>query len=457
MKKAFFYIWLFSIPFLSISPWQKIIFTKIPVGVIFFLVFVFLVFLNYDGLRIAKVKEIFRKNGLVYFFLFSFVLWNILSLFFNWKNISSPAYMLEAVGLKGPYYYNFIFLSYFLLNVGIFVFVSRYFYEKKEIIKALKVLLIASGMASLYGILTIWGFMLGIVKELVFAAHYVPRLYGTALEPQSFGNYLLPIVFFGIFFAFYKKYEFFSAFSFFLVFLAFFMTFSIGAWVGAFVGLLFLIVVSIKLVSINQWLKLAGFLIMILFFGLCFNSFLYPSYYEALFKYSTKIQVWKVNKESNILTSKFANRSDILYKHSSSEVFDDKATRLWMAQTAVNMFRAHPIIGIGPGNYGFLYNSYRPKNTPIKDFIERAHNAYLQLLGETGLVGLLLFTAFLSLILFESAKRFLFLQDLEARLLGLAIFSGFIGLLVQGFSYGIFQHVHTWVVLGLLMAAKDNI
>ena len=162
--------------------------------------------------------------------------------------------------------------------------------------------------------------------------------------------------------------------------------------------------------------------------------------------------------ELQSITKRIATiEGEVLYKYSNAEAVDDKVTRAWMAQAAMNMFKSNPVIGIGPGNYGFLYNDYRPKNSPIKDFIERTHNIYLQVLAENGLPGLIIFLGFLSVLIYSSAKKWFLAKDTGSKLVLAGLLSGFIGLLVHGLSYGILQHSHTWVIMGLLMAAKDNI
>ena len=42
-----------------------------------------------------------------------------------------------------------------------------------------------------------------------------------------------------------------------------------------------------------------------------------------------------------------------------------------------------------------------------------------------------------------------------AKVVMLTLLCGFIGLLVHGLSYGILQHSHTWVFMGLLLSARE--
>lgn len=67
---------------------------------------------------------------------------------------------------------------------------------------------------------------------------------------------------------------------------------------------------------------------------------------------------------------------------------------LWTA--AVNMWKAHPILGVGGGNFRFLVGQYQPLDFDKPEYLERnwsgtvAHSVYFQVLAEHGLTGILL-------------------------------------------------------------------
>ncbi len=68
-------------------------------------------------------------------------------------------------------------------------------------------------------------------------------------------------------------------------------------------------------------------------------------------------------------------------------------------QAAINMAKAHPLLGVGAGNFNNVFFNYTPDE--LRQFVEPGksiHNVFLQIVSETGLIGLLLF----SLILFKS-------------------------------------------------------
>ena len=63
--------------------------------------------------------------------------------------------------------------------------------------------------------------------------------------------------------------------------------------------------------------------------------------------------------------------------------------RLAHWQAAVEMIRAHPWLGIGFGNYAAAYPAYALIRWPNP--LGHAHNIYLNMAAETGLIGLLLY------------------------------------------------------------------
>ena len=66
-------------------------------------------------------------------------------------------------------------------------------------------------------------------------------------------------------------------------------------------------------------------------------------------------------------------------------------------QAAINMIKAHPVFGVGAGNFNYVFLSYTPGN--LQKWVrpgKSIHNVFLQITSETGLVGLLLFSLFLT-------------------------------------------------------------
>ncbi len=63
--------------------------------------------------------------------------------------------------------------------------------------------------------------------------------------------------------------------------------------------------------------------------------------------------------------------------------------RVAMWQMALNMFLDHPVVGVGTNGWGIYYNIYREPGAPGSYL--RVHNAFMQLLAENGLQGVLVY------------------------------------------------------------------
>ncbi|MGH2508366.1 MAG: O-antigen ligase family protein, partial [Ktedonobacteraceae bacterium] len=72
----------------------------------------------------------------------------------------------------------------------------------------------------------------------------------------------------------------------------------------------------------------------------------------------------------------------------------------WIA--GINMYRAHPILGVGIGNYPDAYPNYS-----ISIFVNplgHAHNYYINIAAETGTIGLIVYLLFLTAILVAGSR-----------------------------------------------------
>jgi O-antigen ligase len=78
--------------------------------------------------------------------------------------------------------------------------------------------------------------------------------------------------------------------------------------------------------------------------------------------------------------------------------------RLAHWQAAENMIVDHPWLGVGFGNYAAVYDQYRTLNWPIA--LGHAHNYYLNVWAETGLVGLLVYLFLWGWIFYRTIKLY---------------------------------------------------
>ena len=88
------------------------------------------------------------------------------------------------------------------------------------------------------------------------------------------------------------------------------------------------------------------------------------------------------------------------YERLNSMFKTDEGTaeqRQFLWSTARAMWRAHPILGVGGGNFTFLVGKYQPRDYEKPEFLERdwsgtvVHSAFFEILSEQGSVGAALF------------------------------------------------------------------
>ena len=127
-------------------------------------------------------------------------------------------------------------------------------------------------------------------------------------------------------------------------------------------------------------------------------------------------------------------------------------TRLAADAASLQMFLQHPLLGVGYGNWRFIFSDYAPG----LELLSFAHNLYLGILSETGLVGFLLFFVPLGYLI-AKGLRFPLEGDLVVATLIRAYSVAMVGAFIQGLSdswmdanppyAGLF-----WTVAGLLIS-----
>lgn len=124
--------------------------------------------------------------------------------------------------------------------------------------------------------------------------------------------------------------------------------------------------------------------------------------------------------------------------------------RLAHWQAALNMADASPLVGVGAGNFEAVYSSYGVPSWPLA--LGHAHNDYLNILAETGVIGLIAYsTAWVTLVYWTIRAH----QQKDPVLHGLVI--GLLGTWTHLVVHSVFDKLyvnnlflHIGVMLGLL-------
>lgn len=147
--------------------------------------------------------------------------------------------------------------------------------------------------------------------------------------------------------------------------------------------------------------------------------------------------------------------------------------RLWLWTTAINMFKAHPIMGVGGYNYSYQAGNYQPTSGdwPSQYFRRRwsgrtTHSVYFLLLAELALPGLAVFAYIvwahfvrLRALSRIGRKR----EDLPAdiqrdiALYANALAGGMVGFLAAGTFISVLYYIHFWLLSAMGVALERGL
>lgn len=152
---------------------------------------------------------------------------------------------------------------------------------------------------------------------------------------------------------------------------------------------------------------------------------------------------------------------------SANDTSGSGRTDIWTVGS--RMVQAHPIQGVGAGNFAGSSVHYllRPGTIQFSQFIvdqpKVAHNIYLQVLAELGIIGLAAFVGILGICLTcaaQAARRFAELNDNFGELLARGLLLALLGLLAAEFFSSELFYKQLWLLLAtapaLLAIAEGN-
>jgi putative inorganic carbon (HCO3(-)) transporter len=132
------------------------------------------------------------------------------------------------------------------------------------------------------------------------------------------------------------------------------------------------------------------------------------------------------------------------------DIDDGSRTLLWAA--AASLFHDHPLLGVGYGNYRFLYADSTFIPGAVVGRLD-AHNIYLQLLAETGVVGFLSFLVLVGLFI-SLALKSVRGRDSVSCIVAFGVLGAITGTLIHGMVDYLFGGSPQfgalfWIILGL--------
>ena len=128
---------------------------------------------------------------------------------------------------------------------------------------------------------------------------------------------------------------------------------------------------------------------------------------------------------------------------------DPTSGRAQFWQGAIGVIKAHPVLGAGLGAFGVAYTRYDPLNGALR--LEQAHNDYLQIIADAGVVGGVLALMFVA-VLFRQGFARLAVRDKFRRGVAAGALAGCGAALVHSF-FDFPLHITSIALLFLLLAA----
>ena len=133
-------------------------------------------------------------------------------------------------------------------------------------------------------------------------------------------------------------------------------------------------------------------------------------------------------------------------------------TRLYMYRNTLEMIKHHFFLGAGFGNFKYVYPRYRDRGewalSGLNTRVEQAHNEYLQIFSEVGLIGFLSFAWILGIV---GRMSWFVIRRAEANrrfYINLILTMGIVATLVQSFFDFNLQNpasgITFWIVIGFL-------
>ncbi|HVE59676.1 MAG TPA: O-antigen ligase family protein [Pyrinomonadaceae bacterium] len=122
---------------------------------------------------------------------------------------------------------------------------------------------------------------------------------------------------------------------------------------------------------------------------------------------------------ANVEVIERVTKNEVISTDEKAETFEH--SRGWIWENSLAMFRMNPVCGVGMGAFETAYPNYSRDNRGLSQNIDRAHNDYLQVLSDTGLIGGAIALAFILMILFLVGRS---LRSREPFHAGLAIGCG---------------------------------
>ena len=208
-------------------------------------------------------------------------------------------------------------------------------------------------------------------------------------------------------------------------------------------GVLFLLHITIATAASSRagWLGLFGsLLIFVLFIKTKYKKFLIAGFSILVALIFT---ILSVVTDTPMLKKLFGSGNDY------------SVSQRWLdSKVGLNTFRSNPILGVGMGNVEVVRHRFFSKAPGLieRKWIPYFSNGYIQILAESGLLGLLGYLSIIVIFIKLMMKVILYSSNIGQRIMALGILSSFMGHLIMLIAYPLHDSELVWTLTGLGIA-----
>lgn len=448
----------------------------------YIMAFILLIILFYVKMKNKDFKFLGSGVDLPFLILVIVLLFSVIQSRFILNNEFVPMSSSVSIFTRDIYFRSVTQVFSIVFMMVIFYLVFNIVREKKALIDALNILIISATIACVFSLAAIY--VCHFLKSNVFLNKYFSllildekvsgprglRLRGFSPEPLIFGTYLvsvLPVTLSACFSRYFKKALIIP--SLIIQSLTLFLTFSRSGWLALFFALFTFLLLNLNnIFSFIRKNKLAILILAItaIILAAAFNMFtggrlvckVQKSKLFEKINYSTFGQIAILR---NIKRYSEASKSD------TPELIIDNYNwgtmmRINDIVAGLNMFKEHPFLGVGWGNYIYQYLRYDPQiigwwwikwpETGNRPGTPVCCNFPATIFAECGILGILAF-AFLAFRIIDIVFKGLAIAlDRDLRIILAGLFSSLTAIFICYQFFSTFYYPFIWVVLGFTIA-----
>ena len=135
---------------------------------------------------------------------------------------------------------------------------------------------------------------------------------------------------------------------------------------------------------------------------------------------------------------------------------DISSGRLHFWSVALQIFAANPVFGAGLDAFGVAFTAYDTRSGMFR--VEHAHNEYLQMLADGGIVGFVCITSFIVILVRKGLSTISNSKDNLTLAIRTGALAGCVGVLVHSlFDFPLRTHANTYIFLLLVVVAVAKV